>query len=181
MNRVGQAIRYAIGLAVLSSICGAATAQTLTMAVGAAPISVDPHYSVLTPNVSLASHVYDALINRDATSKPVPGLALSWRLVDDTTWEFKLRPGVKFHNGDAFTADDVAHTIARVPKVVNSPGGFAIYTRTFTDVIVVDPLTVRLKTAAIYPLAPVDLREVKIIPRATGWLVTSTGGQSAPR
>lgn len=168
MDRAGRMIRYGIGLAGLWSLCGAATAQTLTMAVGAAPISVDPHYSVLTPNVSLASHVYDALINRDATSKPVPGLALSWRLVDDTTWEFKLRPGVTFHNGDAFTADDVAHTIARVPKVVNSPGGFAIYTRTFTDVIVVDPLTVRLKTAAIYPLAPVDLREVKIIPRATG-------------
>lgn len=162
-----QPARYALALTAMLG-AGGADAQTLSLAVGASPTSVDPHFSVLTPNVSLASHSYDALINRDAGSKPVPGLALSWKMIDDTTWEFKLRPGVKFHNGDAFTAEDVAHTIARVPKVVNSPGGFAIYTRTFTEVIVVDPLTVRLKTAAVYPLAPVDLREVKIIPRITG-------------
>ena len=169
MHRKRETIRYAAMLAaILVATGGAARAQSLTIAVGAAPISVDPHFSVLTPNVSLASHSYDALINRDAQSKPVPGLALSWKMIDDTTWEFKLRPGVKFHNGDDFTAEDVAHTIARVPKVVNSPGSFAIYTRTFTEVIIVDPHTVRLKTAAVYPLAPVDLREVKIIPRATG-------------
>lgn len=149
-------------------LAGYAHAQTLTLAVGAAPSSVDPHYSVLTPNVSLNSHIYDALINRDADSKPIPGLATSWRMIDDTTWEFKLRPGVKFHNGEPLTAADVAFTIDRVPRVVNSPGSFAIYTRTFTDVIVVDPLTVRLKTAAIYPLVPVDLREVKIISRSIG-------------
>ncbi|MGE0419480.1 MAG: ABC transporter substrate-binding protein [Acetobacteraceae bacterium] len=149
-------------------LAGNLHAQTLNLAVGAAPSSVDPHYSVLTPNVSLNSHIYDALINRDAESKPIPGLAMSWRMLDDTTWEFKLRPGVKFHNGEPLTAEDVAFTIDRVPRVTNSPGSFAIYTRTFTDVIVVDPLTVRLKTAAIYPLVPVDLREVKIISRSVG-------------
>lgn len=154
--------------AVWLSLITPAYAQNLNIGVGSAPISADPHFSVLTPNVSLASHSYDALINRDASSKPIPGLALSWRLLDDTTWEFKLRPGVKFHNGDDFTAEDVAHTLARVPQVVNSPGSFALYVRPFIGVIIVDPLTIRLKTAAVYPLAPVDLREIKIIPRATG-------------
>ena len=102
------------------------------------------------------------------TGSPIPGLATSWKMLDDTTWELKLRPDVRFHNGEKFTADDVAFTIDRVPRVVNSPGSFAIYTRTFTEVIVVDPTTVRLKTAAIYPLVPVDLREVKIISRGVG-------------
>ncbi len=143
-------------------------AQTLNLAVGAAPTSVDPHYSVVTSNVSLASHIFDALINRDADSKPAPGLALSWKMLDDTTWEFKLRPGVTFHNGQTFGAEDVAYTIARVPNVINSPGSFAIYTKTFTHVEIIDPLTIRLKTAAVYPLVPVDLREVKIISRASG-------------
>ena len=151
-----------------SAALGIANAQTLNLAVGAAPTSVDPHFSVLTSNVSLASHVFEALIGRDPESKPLPGLALSWRMLDDTTWEFKLRPGVTFHNGQAFTADDVAYTFARVPNVANSPGSFAIYTRTFTEVRVVDPLTIWLKTAAVYPLVPVDLREVKIISRAAG-------------
>ena len=161
---------YLAGLiALLCAVIGhGAPAQNLILAVGAAPSSVDPHYSVLTSNVSLASHIYDALINRDALSKPVPGLALSWRMVDDTTWEFKLRPGVTFHNGAPFTAEDVAYTIARVPTVQNSPGGFAIYTRTFTDVQIVDPMTIRLKTKAVYPLVPVDLREVKIISHGIG-------------
>jgi len=152
----------------LTMMAGDAWAQTLTLAVGSAPTSVDPHYSVLTPNVSLNSHIYDALINRDADSKPIPGLATSWKMLDETTWELKLRPDVRFHNGEKFTADDVAFTIDRVPRVVNSPGGFAIYTRTFTDVIIVDPTTVRLKTASVYPLVPVDLREVKIISRGVG-------------
>ena len=166
--RRGTTCRAAWMGLMLAGAPAAAPAQNMTLAVGAAPTSADPHYSVLTPNVSLATHVYDALINRDPASKPVPGLAESWRMVDDTTWEFKLRPGVSFHNGQPLTADDVAFTIDRVPRVVNSPGSFAIYTRTFTDVVVVDPLTVRLKTAAIYPLVPVDLREVKIISRSIG-------------
>ena len=160
--------RLVLGGVILAGLSGAGQTQTLTLAVGAAPSSVDPHYSVLTSNVSLASHIYDALINRDPASKPIPGLALSWKMLDDTTWEFKLRPGVTFHNGAAFTAEDVAYTIARVPTVTNSPGGFGIYTRTFTGVEIVDPLTVRLKTAAVYPLVPVDLREVKIIPHGIG-------------
>ena len=165
---MGRLTKVAAASGMLVLMAGGASAQTLTLAVASAPISADPHFSVLTSNVSLASHVFDALINRDEHSKPVPGLALSWKRIDDTTWEFKLRPGVKFHNGAPFTADDVAFTIDRVPKVLNSPGSFAIYTRTFTDVVVVDPTTVRLKTAAIYPLVPVDLREVKVISRSIG-------------
>ena len=161
--------------AVWLSLITPAYAQNLNIGVGSAPISADPHFSVLTPNVSLASHSYDALINRDASSKPIPGLALSWRLLDDTTWEFKLRPGVKFHNGDGFTAEDVAHTLARVPQVVNSPGSFALYVRPFIGVIIVDPLTIRLKTAAVYPLAA---RTSGVMPRnaaattACCWLVS---------
>ncbi len=145
-----------------------ARAQTLALASASVPTSADPHFSVLTTNVSLASHVFGALIDRDPESRPVPGLAVSWKMLDDTTWEFKLRPGVTFHDGSPFTAEDVAYTIARVPTVVNSPGSFAIYTRTFTAVEIVDPLTVRLKTAAVYPLVPVDLREVKIISHRAG-------------
>ena len=87
---------------------GSARPQSLTLAVGSAPTSVDPHYSVLTSNVSLMSHIYDGLINRDAQSKPIPGLALAWSMIDDTTWEFRLRPNVTFHNGQPFTAENVA-------------------------------------------------------------------------
>jgi peptide/nickel transport system substrate-binding protein len=147
---------------------GAARAQHLTLAVGAAPTSVDPHYHLLTPNLSLSAHIFDALVAHDEKDRLVPSLALSWKLIADDTWEFRLRPGVKFHDGTAFTAEDVAYTIARVPTVANSPGSFAIYTKPVTGVEVVDATTIRLKTKDIYPLLPSDLAQVKMLPHGLG-------------
>ncbi len=145
-----------------------ARAQTLTLAVASAPTSVDPHYHNLGPNNSLADHIFSQLIEMDANTRPTPGLALSWKAVSPTEWEIKLRPGVKFHNGDAFTGEDVAYTLARVPTVKNSPGSFQIYTRGVTKVDIVDPLTLRLTTRSVMPLLPIDLSQVAILPHRLG-------------
>src|SRR5262249_39758708 len=54
---------------------------------------------------NMLEHIYDRLLDRDPkTFKPVPMLATSYKIVNDTTWEFTLRKGVKFHNGEPFTA-----------------------------------------------------------------------------
>jgi peptide/nickel transport system substrate-binding protein len=145
-----------------------AAAQTLTLAAAAAPTSVDPHYHTFTPNASLDIHIFDYLVDMDPQMHPIPALALSWKPVDERTWEFKLRPGVKFHNGADFTAADVAYTIDRVPTVPNSPGSFAVYTKPVTSVEIVDPLTIRLHTAGVFPLLPIDLTQVFIIPHGLG-------------
>src|SRR5687767_16000450 len=61
---------------------------------------------------NMLEHIYDRLLDRDAkTFKPKPMLAESWKIVNETTWEFKLRKGVKFHNGEPFTAASVKATI----------------------------------------------------------------------
>ena len=61
---------------------------------------------------NMIEHIYDRLLDRDAkTFKPKPMLATEWKIVNDTTWEFKLRKGVKFHNGEPFTAASVKATI----------------------------------------------------------------------
>jgi peptide/nickel transport system substrate-binding protein len=146
----------------------AAHAQSVTMAMSSAPTSVDPHYHTFAPNETLDIHIYDRLVERDPLNNLIPGLALSWKLIDDSTWEFKLRPGVKFHDGSEFTAADVAYTFARVPTVVNSPGSFSIYTKTVVAMETPDPYTVRMKTNGIYPLLPVDLTNVFIIPKTLG-------------
>ena len=73
--------------------------------------------------------MFDTLVKQDESLKPKPGLALSWKPIADTVWEFKLRPGVKFHDGSDFTAEDVVFTYERVAKVPNSPGPYTIYTR----------------------------------------------------
>ncbi len=154
--------------AVMSCIVPAmSAAQTITVAVAAPVTSIDPHYHNLTPNQALAAHIFEPLVDMDATAHPVPALAESWRRIDDRTWEFKLRRA-RFHNGAEFTADDVAFTLDRVPKVVNSPSSYAIYTKAIESVQVVDPHTIRLTTKTIYPLLPIDLTQVAIICRCVG-------------
>jgi peptide/nickel transport system substrate-binding protein len=135
----------------------------LDLAVGAPPSSMDPHLYTLTPNSALAQHVFDNLVHRDAVGRLIPGLAESWRLVDDSTWEFRLRQGVAFHNGEPFTAADVTYTIDHVPRVQNSPGSFAVFTKAIQAMEVVDPHTIRFRTAGIYPLLPADLSQISII------------------
>jgi peptide/nickel transport system substrate-binding protein len=145
----------------------AASAQTLTMGVAAPVTSIDPHFHNLSPNNAMADIIFDSLVHYDAQSRTVPGLAESWRIIDENTWEFRLRPNVRFHNGNAFTAEDVAFTIARVPTVPNSPSSFATFTRPITGVEIVDPLTVRLRTNGPYPLIITDLASVRVLDRET--------------
>ncbi len=149
------------------SIASLASAQTLNIASSAPVTSIDPHYHTLSPNESLDSHIYERLVERDAAGHMIPGLAVSWKLRDDRTWEFKLRTAT-FHNGEPFTAQDVAYTIARVPRVKNSPASFSIYTKAITGTEVVDDHTILMHTAEPYPLLPSDLSQIFIIPHTLG-------------
>ena len=151
-------------LAVLAALgAAAAHAQSITIGLGADVTSIDPHFHLLTPNASLGEHIFDTLILKDEHQRFKPGLALEWRPVDDLTWEFKLRPGVRFHDGSEFTAEDVVFSIDRPATIKNSPGSYTIYTRAVTEKIVVDKYTVRLKTAAPYPLVPNEIGAVLIV------------------
>jgi peptide/nickel transport system substrate-binding protein len=142
-------------------------AQDLAIASSAPVTSIDPHYHTFGPNASAHRHIYERLLTRDAEGNLVPETATGWRLIDDTTWEFKLRD-VKFHNGAPLTVEDVAYSINRVPKVKNSPASFQIYTRAVTGHEIIDSRTIRLKTATPYPLLAVDLSQIFIIPRSLG-------------
>jgi peptide/nickel transport system substrate-binding protein len=146
----------------------AQTAPNLTIGIGGSPTSLDPHFYNASPNISLTMHIFDRLVEQDATARIQPALAESWRAVSDTTWEFKLRSGVKWHDGRDFTADDVAFSISRAPNVPNSPGGFGGFVRAITRVEVVDPLTIRFHTAQAHPLLPTELASIQIISRHAG-------------
>jgi peptide/nickel transport system substrate-binding protein len=164
-RRSNPVLRALAGLAAMSSLgltC-AVSAQTVTIGMSSTPNTVDPHFQNSTPNNSVANSLFDRLIERSADGKLVPGLAASWKPVNDTTWEFKLRPGVKFHNGLPFTAQDVKFTIERIPEVLNSPGRYDGYLRAVKSVEVVDPLTLRIHTNAIAPLLPNNLNNVSIV------------------
>ncbi|MFX6743291.1 ABC transporter substrate-binding protein, partial [Acinetobacter baumannii] len=78
---------------------------------------------------NVSEHVFDSLIKMDADSRIIPGLAESWKLVNETTWEFKIRQGVKFHDGSPLTAEDILWSLDRPATIQNSPGKFDVYTK----------------------------------------------------
>ena len=161
---------FAAALLALTTLAAAppsAQAKDLTIALASEPTSIDPHFHNLSPNNALAMHFFDALVIFDEKQRPTPGLAVSWKPVDDLTWEFKLRKGVKFHDGSPFTADDVVFTFNRAGNVPNSPSSFGIYTKGKTAVKI-DDYTVHIKTPKPYPLMVSDVTAVEIVSKKNG-------------
>ena len=97
----------------LSFLMGTAEAKTLRYASQDDPQTLDPHSANLVVTNRVLSQVYESLVMRDKNFKLVPALALSWSQPDPKTWRFKLRPNVKFHGGEAFTADDIVFSVER--------------------------------------------------------------------
>jgi len=161
-----RSIIRAVGLVL--ALCGSARAQDITIAVGGAFTSMDPHFFDLSPNHALTWHVFDRLVHPDADQRPSPGLATAWRAVDDRTWEITLREGVTFHDGRPFTTDDVVFTFERAPNVPNAPTGFGQYLRPVRRLEVIDARTIRLHTAEPVPLIPQMLSSFAIIGRKQG-------------
>src|SRR5437667_3466049 len=174
-------VLLAIGFFPLLGSSGALSAADLSIGIGADVTAIDPHYHNVTPNNNVAAHIFDYLVLRDERQRPIPGLAQSWKTIDPLTWEFKLRKGVKFHDGSEFTAADVVATIERVPQVPNSPSPFTAYTKQIKEMIIVDPYTVRFKTATPYPLMPTDMTQVAIISKQAAKASTDefNGGKAA--
>lgn len=113
--------------------------------------SLDPAGSNDVPSSVVQANIYETLVKKDDDNNLIPGLAKSWEAISDTTYEFKLQEGVKFHDGEAFTADVVKATLDRVlDPAIASPRLFLF--EMISEVEVVDDLTVRITTE--YPFAP---------------------------
>ncbi|MBI4279382.1 MAG: ABC transporter substrate-binding protein, partial [Armatimonadetes bacterium] len=124
--------------------------RTLTIGMGSFPSNLSPGHAG-NASLMMLFQFSEGLTRHDPSGRVIPALAESWRLIDDTTWEFKLRKGVKFHNGEPFTAQAVKFTYDRTldtrrPYSRRSRVGFV------TAVEVVDDYTVRMKTSAPFPL-----------------------------
>ncbi len=165
--------RLTIGAVLASAMLASpAWSEELTIGLGSEATAIDPHFHNLGPNNALARHIFDRLILQNELQQLEPGLAVSWEPVDDLTWEFKLREGVKFHDGSDFTADDVVCTWDRAPNVPNSPSSFATYTKGKTAVKI-DDYTVHFKTEAPYPLMANDVSTVTIVSDEVGCEATT--------
>jgi peptide/nickel transport system substrate-binding protein len=160
LSRLGKPLRFAIlGLAVAAP----AMAQDFTLALSSPPTTMDPQFYNLTPNLTVSDHIFETLVTMSPDMKVVPALAESWSMVDNLTWEFKLRKGVKFHDGSEMTADDVLWSLDRPATITGSPASFTLYTKAIVKKTVVDPYTIRLTTKEPYPLMLPDMTMVYIV------------------
>jgi peptide/nickel transport system substrate-binding protein len=141
-----------LGLACPTGAAAQTKEDTLVYALQSDIDNWDPPNSVLREAIILGYHVFDHLATRDVkTGRVGPSLATSWRAIDETTWEVKLRQGVKFHDGSPFSAKDVKATFERVldpAKKMSARGNHA----KIKSVEVLDDSTVRFKTDGPYPL-----------------------------
>jgi peptide/nickel transport system substrate-binding protein len=129
---------------------GAAPQGKVVIAQGVDPTTLDPQWHEETPAYNVLLNVYDTLLFRDQDLKIIPWLAESWKLVNPTTWEFKLRKGVKFHNGEEFEAEAVKFSLDRLrdPEFKSRQAGNL---RLVSSVEVVDKVTVRIQTSKPFP------------------------------
>lgn len=158
-----------LGLTLVASALmafGPAQAQeVLTIGVRSEASSLDPHWTQLSADLQVQEHIFEHLVDLDSASQPVPGLALSWAPIDDTTWEFKLREGVRWHDGEAFNADDVIFSFDRLKAGIEgapaSPAfqlakGGKVWTK-------IDDFTVHITTEGPYPTMAEDLAMLPIV------------------
>ncbi len=167
MEKLSMLFFRNLGLAVFAlGVAAQVLATDLTIGLATDVTAIDPHYHNVTPNNNVAAHLFGFLVQRNEKSQLEPSLATEWKTVDPLTWEFKLRRGVKFHDGSDFTAADVVASIERVPTVPNSPSPFTAYSKQIKEIVVVDPYTIRFKTATPYPLMPSDMTQVAIVSKS---------------
>ncbi|MFZ6764413.1 ABC transporter substrate-binding protein [Pseudoroseomonas sp. WGS1072] len=147
---------------------GAPAQELLRIGMESGPTSLDPHYASIITNIAYSRHVFQPLVQQDHRQALRPAIASEWRAVDDLTWEFRLDPRARFHDGAPVTAEDVAFTLGRAGDVPNSPSSFRVYTRPIQAVEAVDAQTIRIRTAQPTPLLPNYLSLVMVVSRKHG-------------
>src|SRR5713101_2630523 len=137
---------------------GATQPAQIVISQPAEATTMDPGRSTQVLTVNYFVNMYDTLTRWDTALQLQPGLATSWKTVNETTWEFTLRPGVKFHDGAPFTAEDVKATLDRNMvrcKTVVTPG----FT-TIEAVQIVSPSVIRILTKKPDPLIAVRMAQM---------------------
>ena len=143
---------------------GAADEDRIVLALERDQNNMDPFLHFQRVGILMNINMYDSLLHKTPKLQYEPSLATEWRAIDDTTWEFKLRKGVKFHSGDLFSAEDVKFTFERVlnPETKSPQIGNV---RAVKEVKVIDDHTVHLVTDKPFPLLLERMVFFPIMPR----------------
>jgi peptide/nickel transport system substrate-binding protein len=159
-----------LALGLLLSLTSAGSAQpkdTLTVALVSHAPTLDPHMHFERVGILVNVNMFDSLLHRNTKLEYEPSLATSWKALNDTTWEFKLRKGVKFHNGDPLTAEDVKFSFDRVLEPGKEKKKSPQYgnIRAVKEVRIVDADTIQVITDKPFPLLLERLVFFAIVPK----------------
>ena len=158
------AVSFAAALAgALAATPSAAQGTALRIASAFDPQTMDPHALALLYHSRVAFQVYESLVGRDEKFKTEPALATSWQMTGPTAWRFKLRPGVKFHDGSAFTADDAVFSVERT---MAPPSQRAFQLKGVKAVRRIDDLTIEFQLEAPDAVLPEKLQFVSMMSKA---------------
>jgi len=158
------------GALLLGPACGRSERpDILVVGIAQTVATLDPAMHRDRTTEAVLRNLFDGLVTRDPEGRVVPEMAESWRLVDDRTWEFRLRHGIRFHDGSPFTAEDVKFTVDRVIHE-RAVGGRSSPRRGLIEKVigaeVVDAYTVRLLTSEPFPALVNMLPFIEIVPKA---------------
>jgi peptide/nickel transport system substrate-binding protein len=145
---------------------GAAPAGKVVIAQGVDPTTLDMMHQQEQPASNVGAQMFESLIERDQNLKLAPALAIELpRLVAPTVWEFKLRKGVKFHNGEDFNAESVKFSIERLINPANKLRGSTSFAP-IDRVEIVDAYTVKIHTKKPWPVfaSHIALRQAAMYP-----------------
>lgn len=134
----------------------------ITIALGSEPTTLDPHIRDDGGERAINDNIYETLMSRTPEGDLVPGLAASEpSQVDETTWEFTLREGITFTNGEPFDADAVVASVQRIVDLGDESEQSGFFS-TITGAEAVDDLTVRITTDGPDPLLPTRMYWMKM-------------------
>lgn len=159
------ALKVALLAATTLAVAGAADARTLKWSRSGDSLTLDPHAQNEGPTSTLAHQIYEPLATRAVDGKLVPALATSWQILpnDPLVWEFKIRQGVKFHDGSPLTVDDVVFSLNRVREPTSDFKGLWTSVDTVTKI---DEATVHVKTKGPNPLLVQNVTNTFIMSKA---------------
>ncbi|MFV3130671.1 ABC transporter substrate-binding protein [Niveispirillum sp. KHB5.9] len=141
--------------------------------------SADPHLGANRADYLLHDQIYEGLAGVDAAFRPVPRLAERWEQTADGAWLFHLRRGVRFQNGQPFTARDVLYSFCRVGKVGLEPRALAARLAGIIAVEAPDPFTIRIRHEMRVAIFPSDMASVPIVAAPADLNITFTPGGCA--
>ena len=127
------------------------------------PQTMDPHAIALLYHSRVVFQIYESLVGRDERVKLVPALAQSWQMTTPTSWRFRLRPGVSFHDGTPFTADDAVFSLERA---LAAPSQRAFQLKGVSAIRKLDPLSIEIQLEAPDAVLPEKLQFVSMMSKA---------------